>query len=55
VMQVWLTIHEEEKAALLDILGFIYRGSFKSHEFDHLLKILLLSDKVPPLVCDMDG
>jgi hypothetical protein len=43
---VWLSIHEEEKDALLDVLGFLYNSSFKSHEFDHLLKVLLLSDKV---------
>jgi hypothetical protein len=43
--EVWLSIHEEEKEALLDILGFLYRGAFKSLDFVHLLKILLLSDK----------
>jgi hypothetical protein len=43
--EVWLSIHEEEKDALLDVLGFLYNSSFKSHEFDHLLKVLLLSDK----------
>lgn len=43
--EVWLSIHEEEKDALLDVLGFLYRGAFKSLDFDHLLKILLLSDK----------
>jgi hypothetical protein len=43
--EVWLSIHEEEKAALLDVLGFLYRGTFKSFDFDHLLKVLLLSDK----------
>jgi hypothetical protein len=43
---VWLSIHEEEKDALLDVLGFLYNSSFRSHDFDHLLKVLLLSDKV---------
>ena len=45
-LQVWLSIHEEEKDALLDVLGFLYNSSFRSHDFDHLLKVLLLSDKV---------
>jgi hypothetical protein len=43
--EVWLTVHEEEKDALMDILSFLYCGAFKSLQFDHLLKVLLLSDK----------
>jgi hypothetical protein len=43
---------EEEKEAFIDMIQYLYNGQFKSHSFNHLLKVLILSDQyaVAPVI-----